>query len=235
MTNSNTQPNTYPDIYRKEVYQQWSSHSSRPPASAPNPLDSDSLKTLVHATASLPAPAGPLRRPRCDRRTSFGERGAPFGHRDLRTPQADALPEGFERAVGLRAPSASRSPPEPPGLDRAAGPRADRASSRRAGRGERYPSVAVLRNATSALPPGPRTRPRPPGRSRQYGPGPPQASRASPAPGPTDASSRLGQTGVRSPRARRHHNSNAAREHPARSSLGRIGRRNGRDACLRAA
>ena len=57
MTNSNTQPNTYPDIYRKEVYQQWSHHSTRPPASAPNPLDSDSLKTLVHATASLPAPS----------------------------------------------------------------------------------------------------------------------------------------------------------------------------------
>merc|ERR1712055_102290 len=57
MTNSNTQPNTCPDIYRKEVYQQWSNHSTRPPASAPNPLDSDSLKTLVHATASLPAPS----------------------------------------------------------------------------------------------------------------------------------------------------------------------------------
>ena len=69
-------------------------------------------------------------------------------------PRPTHSQKGSERAVGLRAPSASRSPPEPPGLERAAGPRADRASSRQAGFQPGVRSPPGLAATATATPPG---------------------------------------------------------------------------------
>ena len=113
MTHSNTGPSDYPDIHMEGGLHLGSSPRNRPPASAPKPLNSDSLQTLVPCH----------RQPSCPHRTQFDDhvvtvesvclgRGVHPSASGSPDP-ADAFPRASNATWGLRALRASRSPSRP--------------------------------------------------------------------------------------------------------------------------